>query len=62
MAEKCIERIQLHLPERLYRDILIEATERDLAASAFIRRVMEKYLYGHRHRPGAERRVGERQK
>lgn len=48
--EKCIERIQLHLPESLYQDVLAEAAERDLAASAFIRNVLERHLYGNRRR------------
>lgn len=58
--DKCIERIQLHLPEPLYRDILAEAANRDLAASAFIRHAMEQYLYGCRRKPGAHRSAEER--
>jgi hypothetical protein len=58
--DKCIERIQLHLPEALYQDILAEAAERDLAASAFIRSVMEKYLYGAKGTRDAHRRDAER--
>ena len=58
--DKCIERIQLHLPEPLYQDLLTEAAERDLAASAFIRSVLEKYLYGNRRRQDADRSAKER--
>lgn len=58
--EKCIERIQLHLPEPLYRDILTEAANRDLAASVFIRRAMEQYLYGCREKRGAQSSAEER--
>lgn len=58
--DKCIERIQLHLPAPLYQDILAEAAERDQAASAFIRHVMEQYLYGCRRRPGAQNSAEER--
>ena len=53
--EKCLERIQLWLPETMYRDVLAEAAERDQAASAFIRHVLEQYLYGCRRKPDAPR-------
>lgn len=58
--EKCIQRIQLHLPDPLYQDILAEATDRDQAASAFIRHVMEQYLYGCRRRPDSKSSAQER--
>ena len=48
MSEKCLERIQVNMPESLHRDVLIEAADRDVAAGAFIRHVLEQYLYGHR--------------
>ncbi len=54
MSEKCLERIQVNMPESLHRDVLIEAAERDEAAGAFIRHVLEKYLYGNRRRPVAD--------
>ena len=53
--EKCQDRIQLWLPETTYRDTLSEAANRDQAASAFIRHVLEQYLYGCRHKPDAHR-------
>lgn len=55
MPEKCLERIQVNMPESLHRDVLTEAAERDIAAGAFIRHVLEQYLYGNRRRPVAER-------
>lgn len=58
--EKCLERIQLWLPETTYRDALAEAAERDQAASAFIRHVLEQYLYGCRGKPDAHSSVEER--
>jgi len=53
--EKCLARIQLWLPETTYQDALAEAADRDQAASAFIRHVLEQYLYGCRHKPDAHR-------
>ena len=58
--EKCHERIQLWLPETIYQDTLAEAADRDQAASAFIRHVLEQYLYGCRRRPDAQRSGEER--
>lgn len=58
--EKCLERIQLWLPETTYRDTLAVAADRDQAASAFIRHVLEQYLYGCRPRPDAHRSAEER--
>lgn len=46
MSEKRLELIIVHLPETLYRDVLDEATHQDLAASAFIRKMLIQYLYG----------------
>ncbi len=59
--DKCIERIQLHLPEALYHDLLVEAAEQDIPASAFIRHICEQYLYGHRRRPDSKSSAKERQ-
>ena len=59
--DKCIERIQLHLPEPLYRDILAEAAEHDIAASAMVRHVMEQYLYGTRGKRASLRPDEERE-
>lgn len=57
--EICIERIQLHLPETLYLDLLAESAEQDLAASAFIRKVLEQYLYGAKGKRDSHRSARE---
>lgn len=59
--EKCQDR-KLWLPETTYRDTLSEAANRDQAASAFIRHVLEQYLYGCRHKPAHAPRCDEERK
>ncbi len=56
MHEKCLERINLNLPETLYRDTLEEAAEQDLAAGALVRKALEQYLYGIKGKRDAKRR------
>ncbi|MBK8752400.1 MAG: hypothetical protein IPL99_12465 [Candidatus Competibacteraceae bacterium] len=46
MTEKMLERIIVHLPETLYLDVVRTAERRDLAASAYIRKLLEKDMYG----------------
>lgn len=58
--EKCIERIQLHMPTSLYHDLLKAAARANLAASAYLRRMTERVLYGERGREGAHRCAKER--
>lgn len=60
MTEKCLEHIQLHLPETLYRDVLDEATQQDLATSAFIRKVLTQYLYGAKGKRDTKRYAEDR--
>lgn len=45
---------------KVMQDILAESANRDQAASAFIRHVLEQYLYGCRGRPDAHRSAEER--
>lgn len=58
--EKCIERIQLHMPTSLYHDILKAAARADLSASAYLRRMTERVLYGELEKEGAHRCAKER--
>lgn len=58
--EKCIERIQLHMPTSLYHDLLKAAARADLFAGAYLRRMAERVLYGEQGREGAPGREKDR--
>lgn len=45
-VEKCLERVIVHMPESLYLDVVRTAERKDLAASAYIRKLLEKDMYG----------------
>jgi hypothetical protein len=49
MREKITDRIDLHLPESMKRDLQDCAMRDDRKVSDFIRHILACWLYGHQH-------------
>ena len=54
MSEKCLERIPVHMPETLKRELQDLALLEDRAVGEYIRHVLELHVYGARRRPEQE--------
>lgn len=54
MTEKITERIDLHLPESMKRDLQDMAMREDRKVSDLVRHIVACYLYGHQHSFGRD--------
>lgn len=49
MREKITERVDLHLPETMKRDLQDMAMKEDRKVSDLVRHIVACWLYGHQH-------------